>query len=64
MHLLRKKYAGICIESLRKELPHNLAVVVTRPLLGMGKGKAEALGEEGNLIITLYSCFYSGKEMI
>lgn len=47
-----------------KELSHNLAVVVTRHLLGMGKEKAEALGEEGNLITTLYSCFYSGKEMI
>ena len=50
-----KKCACVCINSLRKEIPCNLVMVVTRHLLGTGRREAGALGWEGNLIITLHS---------
>lgn len=43
---LFKKCACVCIDYLRKEISCNLAMVVTRHLLGMGKREAGALGWE------------------
>lgn len=56
-----KKCACVCIDYLRKEIPCNLAMVVTRHLLGMGKRQSGELGWEENLIITLYSFIFWEK---